>query len=119
MENEYGLRGKLEGGPISRWIPGVSTYNLAGTLDGLTLLDETVGTEQHDTDLAGLEVHAHTLDTGGEPVVMSVCRIGKCQDIRVHVLDQLLSLDVGHTVDTGDTVTVQELNQFQILRAVE
>lgn len=83
------------------------TYNLAGTLDGLALLDETIGTEQHDTDLAGLEVHAHTLDTGGEPVVMSVCRNGKCQDIGAHVLDQLLSLDVGHTVDTGDTVTVQ------------
>lgn len=44
------------------------TYNLTGTLDGLTLLDETVGTEKHNTDLAGLEVHAHTLDTGGEPV---------------------------------------------------
>lgn len=43
------------------------TYNLTGTLDGLTLLDETVGTEEHNTDLAGLEVHAHTLNTGGEP----------------------------------------------------
>jgi hypothetical protein len=42
-------------------------YNLAGTLDGLTLLDETVGTEKHNTDLAGLEVHAHTLNAGGEP----------------------------------------------------
>jgi hypothetical protein len=29
-----------------------NAYNLAGTLDGLTLLDETVGTEKHDTDLA-------------------------------------------------------------------
>ena len=61
--------------------------NLSGTLDGLTLLDETVRTEKHDTDLAGLEVHAHALDTGGE-------------------LDELLSLDVGHTVNTGDTITV-------------
>ena len=43
------------------------TYNLTGTLDSLTLLDETVGTEEHNTDLAGLEVHAHTLNTGGEP----------------------------------------------------
>lgn len=41
--------------------------NLAGTLDGLTLTDESVGTEKHDTDLAGLEVHAHALDTRGEP----------------------------------------------------
>ena len=58
-------------GPIcASDIPGErvgSPYNLAGTLDSLTLLDETVGTEQDDTDLAGLEVHAHTLDTGGEP----------------------------------------------------
>lgn len=62
--------------------------NLTGTLDGLTLLDETVRTEKNDTDLAGLEVHAHALDTGGE-------------------LDELLSLDVGHTVNTGDTITVE------------
>jgi hypothetical protein len=47
-----------------------STYNLSGTLDGLTLLDETIGTEKHNTDLAGFQVHAHTLDTGGEPVVV-------------------------------------------------
>ena len=41
--------------------------NLSGTLDGLTLLDETVRTEKHNTDLAGFQVHAHALDTGGEP----------------------------------------------------
>jgi hypothetical protein len=52
------------------------TYNLAGTLDGLTLLDETVGTEQDDTDLAGLQVHTHTLDTGGEPEDWLVFRMG-------------------------------------------
>lgn len=45
-----------------------ATYNFTGTLDDLTLLDETIGTEQHDTDLAGLQVHAHALDTGSEPV---------------------------------------------------
>jgi len=60
--------------------------NLSGTLDGLTLLDETVRTEKHNTDLAGFQVHAHALDTGGE-------------------LDKLLSLDVVHAVDTGNTVT--------------
>lgn len=43
------------------------TYNLTSPLDDLTLPDETVGTEKHDTDLAGLEVHAHALDAGGEP----------------------------------------------------
>lgn len=43
--------------------------NFSGTLDDLALLDETVGTEKHDTDLAGFEVHAHALDARGEPVV--------------------------------------------------
>jgi hypothetical protein len=43
------------------------TYNFTGTLDGLALLDETVRTEKHDTDLASLEVHAHALDARGEP----------------------------------------------------
>jgi hypothetical protein len=45
------------------------TYNLTGTLDGLTLLDQTVGTEQDNTNLASLQVHAHALDTRGEPEV--------------------------------------------------
>lgn len=78
------------------WVVGVSfrggkkTYNLSGTLDGLALLDESVGTEKHDTDLAGFEIHAHALDAGGE-------------------LDELLGLDVGHTVNTGDTVTVWDV----------
>lgn len=45
------------------------TYNLSGTLDGLAFLDKSVGTEKHDTDVAGFEVHAHALDTRGEPVV--------------------------------------------------
>lgn len=40
--------------------------NFASTLDDLTLLDETVRTEEHDTDLAGLEVHAHALDARSE-----------------------------------------------------
>jgi len=43
------------------------TYNLSGTLDGLTLLDETIGSEKHDTNLACLQVHAHAFDTGCEP----------------------------------------------------
>lgn len=42
--------------------PGVwdlSTHNLTGTLDGLALLDETIGTKQHDTHLSSFEVHHH------------------------------------------------------------
>jgi len=45
----------------------ICTYNLASALNGLALTDKSVGTEEHNTDLAGLEVHAHALDTGGEP----------------------------------------------------
>jgi hypothetical protein len=83
------------------------TYNLTGTLDGLTLCDETVGTEEHDTDLAGLEVHAHTLNAGGEPEDGLVFRCGMdAKTLGVHILNKLLSLDVGHTVDTGDTITI-------------
>jgi hypothetical protein len=54
----------------SRAIVLAATHNLSGTLDGLALLDETVRTEQHNTDLAGLQVHAHALDTRGEPVML-------------------------------------------------
>lgn len=54
-------------------------YNGTSTLDSLAFLDETIGTEQHNTDLAGFEVHAHTLDTGGEPrvVVLDLIRTQK------------------------------------------
>ena len=41
--------------------------NLSGTLDGLAFLDQTIGTEKHNTDLAGFQVHAHALNTRGEP----------------------------------------------------
>lgn len=65
--------------------PGFS-YNLAGSLYSFTFLDKTIRTEKHDTDLAGFQVHAHSLDTGGE-------------------FDEFLSLDIAHAMDTGDTIT--------------
>lgn len=46
-----------------------SAYDFTGPLDRLALLDQSVGTEQHDTDLAGFQVHAHALDAGCEPVL--------------------------------------------------
>lgn len=64
----------------------MGSHNLASTLDGLTLSDLTIGTEKHNTDMAGFQVHAHALDTGGE-------------------LDELLGLDVAHAINTGNTVT--------------
>jgi len=60
--------------------------NGTSTLDSLTFLDESVGTEQDDTDLASLQVKSHTLDTGRE-------------------LNELLGLDVVQTKNTGDTIT--------------
>lgn len=60
--------------------------NLAGTLDRVALLDETIVTENGDTDIVGFQVQAHALDTGRE-------------------LHHLFGLDVAETVDTGDTVT--------------
>ena len=45
------------------------TYNLSSTLDGLAFLDQSIGTEQHNTDLTGFQVHAHALDTRGKPAI--------------------------------------------------
>jgi hypothetical protein len=80
------------------------TYNLSGTLDSLALLDQSIGTEQHDTDLASFQVHAHALDTGGEPAIP----LASCRGRRAGcgVLNELLGLDVVHAMDTGNTVTV-------------
>jgi hypothetical protein len=63
-----------------------SPYDLSGTLDAFTFLDETIRTEKHNTNLASFQVHAHALDTGGE-------------------FDQLLGLDIAQTMDTSNTVT--------------
>jgi len=82
-------------------------YDLAGTLDGLAFLDQSVGTEEHNTDLAGFEVHAHALDTGGEPFRSSVYydRVAHSA-MRLYILDQLLGLDIVHAMHTRNTVTV-------------
>jgi hypothetical protein len=37
--------------------------DLASALDGVALLDETVVTENRDTDIIGLQVQAHSTDT--------------------------------------------------------
>lgn len=49
------------------------TYNLASSLDSFALLDETIRTEKHNTDLAGFQVHAHALDARGKPKSL-VCK---------------------------------------------
>jgi hypothetical protein len=60
--------------------------NLAGTLDRVALLNETVVTENGDTDVVRLEVEAHAANTRGK-------------------LHHLLGLNIAETVNTGDTVT--------------
>jgi hypothetical protein len=65
----------------------VRAHDLAGTLDSLAFSHSSVGTEQHDTDLTGFEVHAHALDTGSEPVsmlalYMHICRVLACMHTR-------------------------------------
>jgi hypothetical protein len=61
-------------------------HNLSSSLDGVTLLDESIVTENGDTDVVGFQVQAHSSDTGRE-------------------LNHLLGLDVSETVDTGDTIS--------------
>jgi len=93
------------------------TYDLTGTLDGLALLDQSVGTEKHNTDLAGFEVHAHALDAGGEPEVD--VSLGACETIGGGcILDKLLSLDIAHAVHTRNTVTFNAVSLLSIFRIV-
>jgi hypothetical protein len=80
------------------------THNFSGTLDSLAFLDQTIGTEEHNTNLASFQVHTHALDTRGEPILLWVAE-GLFVQV-ANLLDKLLSLDIGHTVDTSDTITV-------------
>jgi hypothetical protein len=47
----------------------VETNNFSSTLDSLAFLDQSIGTEKHNTDLTSFQVHAHALDTGCEPAL--------------------------------------------------
>lgn len=60
--------------------------NLTSSLDSVALLDQSIVTENGDTDVVGFQVQAHASETRGE-------------------LNHLLGLDVSETVNTGDTVT--------------
>ena len=58
--------------------------------------------------MASFQVHAHTLDARGESEVP----LAGYSDAEGHVnwqniLNQLFGLDIGHTVNTGDTITIQ------------
>lgn len=60
--------------------------NGTGTLDNIALLDELVVTEDHNTNVVGLQVEGHALQSGGE-------------------FHHLIGLDVVQAIDTSDTVT--------------
>lgn len=87
------------------------TYNFSSTFDGFTFFDETIGTEKHNTDLAGLQVQAHALDTGGESVIVVSIKndIILTPKRRIswenNLLDQFFGLDIGQTVYTSNTIT--------------
>ena len=68
-------------------ITGWDIHNSTGTLDGVTLTDFTIVTEDHNTDRVGVEVKGHTLETRGRE------------------LDELTSAALSETVNGGDTVT--------------
>ena len=40
----------------------MKTHDLSSTLNSLAFLDQSVGAEEHNTDLTSFEVHAHALD---------------------------------------------------------
>merc|ERR1719228_246326 len=61
-------------------------HNGSSPLDNISLLDELVVTEDHNTNIVGLQVEGHSLQSGAE-------------------LHHLLGLDVLEAIDTGNTVT--------------
>merc|ERR1712066_938523 len=61
-------------------------HDSSSPLDNISLLDELVITEDHNTNIVGLQVESHTLQSGAE-------------------LHHLLGLDVLEAIDTGNTVT--------------
>jgi hypothetical protein len=54
----------------------VYSYNFSGTLNGFAFFDQTIRSEEHDTDLAGFQVHAHALDTRCESAGVSNAWLG-------------------------------------------
>jgi hypothetical protein len=87
-----------------------NAHNFSRTLDSLALLDQTIGAEEHNTDLASFQVHAHPLDAGGEPLFSSAPE--ECLFKALNLLDKLLSLNIVHAMNTSDTVTIIDIRQY-------
>ena len=79
---------------------------LASTLDGVALLDETIVTEDGDTDVIGLQVETHSTDTGRELHHLLGCSE---RSVGGYVASERVTTDrtlhVPETPDTTDTVT--------------
>lgn len=81
--------------------------NLAGTLDGVALLNETIVTEDGDTDVVGLQVQAHATDARREFHHLFGCRGEEDVSERVREIqgNAVFTLDIPQTPNTTDTVT--------------
>ena len=80
-----------------------NVHDRLGALDGVAFLDLTVGTEDHDADVIGLEVKGHPHDATGE-------------------FDQLAGLYIVQTVNARNTVTDRQnptnLGHFGLLTEI-
>ena len=76
--------------------------NLAGTLDGVALLDETIVTEDGDTDVVGLQVQAHATDTRGEFHHLFGCKKFSYCGI-FESTENVQTLDILETVDASNS----------------
>jgi len=80
-----GVTKRVDNSTEELWADG-DVDNSTSPLDNIALLDITIVTKDDNTDVVGLQVQSHTLDTAVE-------------------LDHLLGLDVLETVHTGNTIT--------------
>jgi len=79
--------------------------NLASTLDGVALFDETIVTEDGDTDVVGFQVKTHPTNTGRELHHLLGCRELSVGDVASERVTTERTLHVLETPDTTDTVT--------------
>lgn len=83
-------------------------HNFTGTSNGLSFLDKPIGTEQHNTNLASFQVQAHALDTRCEPKRTQANLNQYTYEYgwkKNNLLDQFFGLNIGQTVDSGNTIT--------------
>lgn len=55
--------------------------------------------------MTGFQVHAHALDARGEPSKGKSVRFTSDVDY-INLLDEFLSLDIAHSMDTSNTIAI-------------